>query len=69
MPTASPPYSAIIEIEPPGDVRRGRQFVDGVRGRLRGERLEASGVGSRPVGDEHPDVDPAVGRPLALGGH
>jgi len=51
------------EVEPPGDVRRRREFVDGVLGRPGRERPESVRVGGRRVGDEHPDVDAQVGRP------
>ena len=56
-----------LEIEPPGDVRGRRQFVDCVFGRPRGELPELVGVGPGRVGDEHPDVDLQIDRSLALG--
>jgi hypothetical protein len=56
-----------LEGEPPGDVRRGRQFVDRVLGRTRGKGPEPVVVGTGGTGDEEPDVDLQTGRTLALG--
>ena len=57
----------VLEVEPPGDVRRRRQFVDRILGCSRGEPPESVRVGPWSVGDEHSDVDLQTDRPLGLG--
>ncbi len=59
----------VLEVEPPGNVRDRREFVDRIFGSLRRKRLEPARVGSRCVRDQHPHVDLQPGRPLALGCH